>query len=180
MIEVEVKAKVKNFSDIKEKLIEMGALKIKDEYQSDTYFNAPDRDFGVTDEALRIREIPENSGKRFILTYKGAKMDDLSKTRQEVEVDITDSENMALILINLGFKKAAVVTKDRSIYHLDKFIITLDTVHGAGTYVEIETDVEDGKDTTDSLNQIFEIYKNMGIEDGFERRSYLELLGAPK
>ncbi|ADZ10291.1 adenylyl cyclase CyaB [Methanobacterium lacus] len=180
MIEVEVKAKVKNFSDIKEKLIEMGAQKIKDEYQSDTYFNAHDRDFGVTDEALRIREIPENSGKRFILTYKGAKMDDLSKTRQEVEVDITDSENMALILINLGFKKAAVVTKDRSIYHLDEFIITLDTVHGAGIYVEIETDVEDGKDTTDSLNQIFEIYKTMGIEDGFERRSYLELLGAPK
>ena len=180
MIEVEVKAKVKNFSDIKEKLIEMGAQKIKDEYQSDTYFNAPDRDFGVTDEALRIREIPENSGKRFILTYKGAKMDDLSKTRQEVEVDITDSENMAVILINLGFKKAAVVTKDRSVYHLDEFIITLDTVHGAGTYVEIETDVEDGKDTTDSLNQIFEIYKTMGIEDGFERRSYLELLGAPK
>lgn len=180
MIEVEVKVKVKNFSDIKEKLIKMGALKIKDEYQSDTYFNAPDRDFGVTDEALRIREIPENSGKRFILTYKGAKMDDLSKTRQEVEVDITDSENMALILLNLGFKKAAVVTKDRAIYHLDEFIITLDTVHGAGTYVEIETDVEDGRDTTDSLNQIFEIYKTMGIEDGFERRSYLELLGAPK
>lgn len=180
MIEVEVKAKVKNFSDIKEKLSEMGALKIKDEYQSDTYFNAPDRDFGVTDEALRIREIPENSGKRFILTYKGAKMDDLSKTRQEIEVDITDSENMAYILVNLGFKKAAVVTKDRAIYNLDEFIITLDTVHGAGTYVEIETDVDDGKDTTDAVNQIFEIYKTMGIEDGFERRSYLELLGAPK
>lgn len=179
MIEVEVKAKVKDFSSIKEKLDGMGAEKFKDEYQSDTYFNAPDRDFGVTDEALRIREIPENSGKRFILTYKGAKMDDLSKTRQEVEVDITDSERMALILTNLGFRKAAVVTKDRAIYNLNEFIITLDTVHGAGTYVEIETAVNEGEDTTDSLNKIFEIYKTMGIEDGFERRSYLELVGIP-
>lgn len=179
MIEVEVKAKVNNFSGIKEKLADMGALKIKDEHQRDTYFNAPDRDFGVTDEALRIREIPENSGKRTILTYKGAKMDDLSKTRQEIEVDITDSENMALILINLGFKKAAVVTKDRAIYNLDEFIITLDTVCDVGTYVEIETDVDEGQDTTDSLNAIFEIYKTMGIEEGFERRSYLELMGIP-
>lgn len=177
MIEVEVKASVKDFTVIEAKLDKIGALKIKNEHQRDTYFNAPHKDFGETDEALRIREIPENSGTRFILTYKGAKLDDQSKTRKEIEVDVTDSENMALILVNLGFRKAAVVTKDRDIYHLNEFIITLDTVKGVGTFVEIETDVEENQDTTDSLNQIFDIYKSLGIEEGFERRSYLELMG---
>lgn len=177
VIEVEVKASVKDFSVIKTKLDSIGALKIKTEHQVDSYFNAPHKDFGETDEALRIREIPENGNKRFILTYKGAKMDDVSKTRKEIEVDVTDSDNMALILVNLGFRKAAVVTKDRDIYHLNKFIITLDTVKGVGTFVEIETDVPENQDTEESLGQIFEIYESLGIEEGFERRSYLELMG---
>ena len=177
MIDIEVKAKVKDFAVIKKMLNQIKALRIKNEHQIDSYFNAPHKDFGVTDEALRIREIPENSGTRLILTYKGPKMDDISKTRKEIEVDITDSKNMALILENLGFRMAATVKKDREIYHLNEFIITLDTVHDVGTFVEIEKDVEDGEDTGESLNQIFDIYKSLGIEDGFERRSYLELMG---
>jgi adenylate cyclase class 2 len=177
LIEIEVKARVKDFLEIKKMLNQIGALRIKNEHQIDTYFNAPHKDFGETDEALRIREIPENSGKRLILTYKGPKMDDRSKTRKEIEVDITDSKNMALILENLGFRQAAMVKKDRDIYHLNEFIITLDTVHDVGTFVEIEKDVEDGEDTGESLNHIFDIYKSLGIEDGFERRSYLELMG---
>ena len=76
MIEIEVKARVKDFLAIKKMLDQIGALRIKNEHQIDTYFNAPHKDFGETDEALRIREIPENSGKRLILTYKGPKMDD--------------------------------------------------------------------------------------------------------
>ena len=93
LIEVEVKASVKDFSGVREKLIQIGAVKIKKEHQRDVYFNAPHKDFGVTDEALRIREIPENGENRIILTYKGAKMDDVSKTRKEIEVDVSEAKN---------------------------------------------------------------------------------------
>jgi len=70
---------------------------------------------------------------------------------------------------------AAAVKKDRDIYNLDKFIITLDTVYDVGTFVEIETEAQENEDTSGSIDKIFEIYKKLGIEDGFERRSYLEL-----
>ena len=60
LIEVEVKASVKNFEEVRNKLTQIGAVKIKTEHQSDVYYNAPHKDFGETDEALRIREIPEN------------------------------------------------------------------------------------------------------------------------
>ena len=176
MIEVEVKVSVKDFADVQEKLIQIGAVKIKREHQMDVYYNAPHKDFEETDEALRIRVIPENGKNRIILTYKGAKMDDVSKTRKEIEVDVSDAENTDLILENLGFRRAASVTKDRDIYHLDEFIITLDTVFEIGTFVEIETEAHEDEDTSESLNKIFEIYKRLGIEEGFERRSYLELL----
>jgi adenylate cyclase class 2 len=177
LIEVEVKAGVKDFVDVQEKLIQIGAVKIKKEHQMDVYYNAPHKDFGETDEALRIREIPENGKKRIILTYKGAKMDNVSKTRKEIEVDVSDAENTALILENLGFRNAAAVKKDRDIYHLDEFIITLDTVYDVGTFVEIETEAHEEEDTSGSLKKIFDIYKELGIEEGFERRSYLELRG---
>jgi len=177
VIEVEVKASVKDFADVQEKLTQIGAIKIKREHQMDVYYNAPHKDFAESDEALRIREIPKNGKKRIILTYKGAKMDDVSKTRKEIEVDVSDAENTGLIFENLGFRRAASVTKDRDIYHIDEFIITLDTVFEVGTYVEIETEAHEDKDTSESLNKIFEIYKKLGIEEGFERRSYLELMG---
>lgn len=177
MIEVEVKASVKDFESIQKKLAEIGAVKIKMEHQKDVYFNAPHRDFAETDEALRIREVPEKGYIRFILTYKGAKMDDISKTRKEIEVDVLEAKNMALILENLGFRRAATVKKDRDIYHMDDFIITLDTVYDVGTFVEIEKEAHEGDDTKKSLEDIFKIYSRLGIEEGFERRSYLELMG---
>ena len=67
--------------------------------------------------------------------------------------------------------------KDRDIYHINEFIVTLDTVYGVGTFVEIETEALEDEDTSESLKKIFDIYKKLGIEEGFERRSYLELMG---
>ncbi len=177
MIEVEVKAIVKDFEDVRKKLTQIGAIKIKTEHQSDVYYNAPHKDFGETDEALRIRQIPENGKTRVILTYKGAKLDNVSKTRKEIEVDVSDALNTAIILENLDFRKAASVTKNRDIYHINEFIVTLDTVQDVGTYVEIETEAKEDEDTSESIRKIYDIYKQLGIEEGFERRSYLELMG---
>jgi adenylate cyclase class 2 len=177
LIEVEVKAQVNEFESIREKLDEMGALKIKIERQEDTYFNAPHRDFAETDEALRIRKIPDGENAQIFITYKGSKIDSTSKTRQEFEVGVGDAEITAHIFESLGFRVVQTVVKDREIYHLKDFVITLDSVHNVGTYMEIETDLEDGKDFQEALDNIFELYKLMGITEGFERRSYLELLG---
>lgn len=177
MIEVEVKAHAEDFSDVEVKLNEIGAERTGLEHQKDVYFNAPDRDFAETDEALRIREIPEESGKRIILTYKGAKMDEVSKTRKEIEVDVSDTENMAAILENLGFWAAATVEKKRAIYRFKEAIISLDEVFNVGKFVEIEMEAREGEDFSQARDEIFHLFKKLGIEDGFERRSYLELLG---
>ena len=60
MIEVEVKAKIENFEDMKKKLENLGAIKSKKEFQEDIYFNSPIVDFAKSDEALRIRTTKEN------------------------------------------------------------------------------------------------------------------------
>jgi len=180
MIEVEVKAKINNFESIKTLLKEINAEKSHIEHQEDSYFNSPIRDFAETDEALRIRKVSIKKREKIFITYKGPKIDKKSKTREEIEVGIEDAKKVDKIFQHLGFKKAAEVVKNRTIYNLNQYIISLDEVEGLGPYMEIETDLEDGSDFKEELNKIFDIFKKLGITDGFERTSYLELLYSDK
>jgi adenylate cyclase, class 2 len=177
MIEVEVKARANDLAVVEDKLNNLGALKKNEEYQEDIYFNAPHRDFAQTDEALRIRKTHDNSGEKIFITYKGAKMDNVSKTRKEIEVVVGDPLKVANIFESLGFRPVAIVKKNRVIYTFDKLIITLDEVLGVGSFVEIEQEAEEGEDFQRPLDEIFGFYKKIGIKEGFERRSYLELMG---
>ena len=177
MIEVEVKAHAPEDQDaLVKKLDEIGAKRVGEEYQEDIYFNAPHRDFAQTDEALRIRKIKQGTSEDLFITYKGAKMDDVSKTRKEVEVGIEDSAKVADIFQSLSFRPVATVRKKRTIYSLNDLVITLDQVQGVGKFVEIEKELEEGEDTKEDLDKIFTTYSQLGIEEGFERRSYLELM----
>ena len=172
MIEVEVKAKINNFEDMRKKLDEIGAIKTKEESQEDIYFNSPIVDFAKTDEALRIR----TTNKHTFITYKGAKIDSKSKTREEIEFEIEDSEKCAKTFERIGFKKVRVVCKNREYYSYKNFEISLDDVKGLDPYMEIEIGLEDGSDYTKAQDSIFDMFKQLGITDGFERTSYLELL----
>ena len=90
MIEVEIKIKIDNKDEIAEKLENLGFVFVRKKFQEDIYFNGIDRDFRETDEALRIRDEDGN----FFVTYKGPKIDKISKTREEIEVKIEDKEKM--------------------------------------------------------------------------------------
>ncbi|WP_296798717.1 class IV adenylate cyclase [uncultured Methanobrevibacter sp.] len=176
MIEVEVKAKIENFEDMKKKLENLGAIKSKKEFQEDIYFNSPIVDFANTDEALRIRTTKENEKTNIFITYKGPKIDSKSKTREEIEIEIEDSEKCSKIFQHLGFTKVRAVRKNRQYYTYKNFEISLDDVEGLEPYMEIEISLEDGNDYSEAQEMIFELFSKLGINDGFERTSYLELL----
>ena len=42
--------------------------------------------------------------------------------------------------------------------------------------MEIEIALEDGSDYSEAQEKIFDLFKELGINEGFERTSYLELL----
>ncbi|MBQ6627308.1 MAG: class IV adenylate cyclase [Methanobrevibacter sp.] len=176
MIEVEVKAKIDSFDEIEERLEKIGATKTKKEFQEDIYFNSPIVDFAKTDEALRIRTTTEDDNTNIFITYKGPKIDPKSKTRKEIEMGIDDSKKCADIFEEIGFKKVRAVRKNRQYYEYENFEISLDDIEGLDPYMEIEISLEDGKDYSEAQDKIFELFKRLGITDGFERTSYLELL----
>ena len=176
MIEVEVKAKINSFKEMEEKLAEIGAAKAKKEFQEDIYFNSPVVDFAETDEALRIRTTKENDETNIFITYKGPKIDKESKTRREIEMGIEDSQKCSDIFEEIGFKKVRTVRKNRQYYTFENFEISLDDIEGLDPYMEIEIALSDGEDYSQAQSSIFDLFEKLGVTDGFERTSYLELL----
>jgi len=176
MIEVEVKAKINSFKEIEEKLKEIGAVKTKEEFQEDIYFNSPVVDFAKTDEALRIRTTKQNDKTNIFITYKGPKIDSKSKTRKEIEMGIANSAQCSDIFEAIGFKKVRAVRKNRQYFSYENYEISLDDIEGLDPYMEIEIALDDGEDYSEAQNSIFKLFERLGITDGFERTSYLELL----
>ena len=82
--------------------------------ETDAFFQHPVRDFKQTDEALRLRnrELPDGTFEHS-LTYKGPKIDTSTKTRQEIEIPITEPEHWTSLLEALGFTQFATVQKFR-------------------------------------------------------------------
>lgn len=172
MIEVEVKARINSFKEMEEKLAKLGAVKTKEEFQQDIYFASPIVDFAETDEALRVR----TTNNDIFITYKGPKLNDQAKTRKEVEMSIESAEKAKDIFEEIGFSEARTVEKNRKYYSFENFEISLDDVLGLPPYMEIEISMDEGEDYSEAQKKIFEVFEKLGITDGFERTSYMELL----
>jgi adenylate cyclase class 2 len=177
MLEVEMKFPIADLAPLEKQLNQLGADAGTSSIEVDHYFNAPDRDFAKTDEALRIRQI----GERNFLTYKGPKLDAQTKTRTELEIPLGDGEAVAAqirnLLMALGYRPAGTIRKQRRTGHLNysgiPVEICLDQVDGVGTYVELETIVPD-QELDSARRQIQALAQKLGLANS-ERRSYLEL-----
>lgn len=169
MLEVEAKARVRDYEKIEEAIIGLGGSFDREEIQVDTYFGHPLRDFKESDEALRIRTVNSSD---FFVTYKGPKVDDLTKTREEIEVGVGDFIKIRGIFEKLGFFEVFTVEKNRRYFVLDDSLIMLDRVVDLGDFVEVELEKEEY-----DPDEVLDVLRSLGIEDeDFERRSYLGLL----
>ncbi len=169
MIEIEVKVRA-DHSKARSILKNIGAVKLGVESQSDIYFAAPYRDFAKTDEALRIRSLDGQA----VLTYKGPKLDGISKSRKEFETPVEEAATIK-ILRALGFSEAGVVRKQREIFSAGEITICLDLVEGLGEFLEVEIVAE--KDLENSRAKLFELLKQFGAgEKDSIRTSYLEMI----
>jgi adenylate cyclase, class 2 len=178
MLEVEVKYPVKDWSGVERQLHAWGANFDAPREDADQYFNAPDRDFAKTDEALRLRRI----GPCNFVTYKGPKTDACTKTRMEIEVPLAPGQAMAeefgQLLVHLGYRPVAIVRKRRCVaqmqreaFHLE---VCLDEVDGLGRFVELE--ILAPEESLDAAREVLsKTAQGLGLLTS-ERRSYLEML----
>ena len=177
-LEVEQKFRVAELDGVASRLREMGVAIEPPVEETDLYFQHPARDFAATDEALRIRQ---KAGVCF-LTYKGPKLDPLTKTRREIDLRLPESAatfgDFRDLLAALGFRAVAEVRKRRRKAHVPwqdaRIEVSLDEVHGVGVFVELE--LLAAPENADLARQrIGTLAERLALHDN-ERRSYLELL----
>jgi adenylate cyclase class 2 len=178
MLEIEMKFPVADFAGVEAAL---GSWQAKGEAavgEADHYFNAPDRDFGKTDEAFRLRRI----GPRNIITYKGPKQPGPAKTRTEIEVPLADGDEAAAgfcrLVERLGYRPTAVVKKRRREFRFERggfaLCVCLDEVERLGRFVEVEI-VAPPADRARAEEVLQQVALALGLRDS-ERRSYLEMI----
>jgi adenylate cyclase, class 2 len=178
MYEVEMKFPVADLATVAQRLMGLGASFAGEQSEVDVYFAHPARDFARTDEALRIRR----KGPANFITYKGPKIDAVTKTRLEIDLDLPPGEETAQawtgLLEALGFEVVGEVCKSRRKAHLEwqghRVEISLDDVERLGTFVELELVVKpEGVEAAKAC--IASLAEALGLKQS-ERRSYLELL----
>ncbi len=192
MIEVEIKVKITDPDLMRKRFIEERGIYKFSLTHEDTYFNMPKglRDFKKTDEALRLRKsikfIKNNYGedqeREVYFTYKGKKIDNSTKTREEIDLIIEDYGKMKRILSLLGFKEVLCVKKERELfkfdyknYSIEALIDYLPILNQHFIEVEYLTDssekIEEIKVVLFDFLSLFNIKREDSV-----RKSYLELV----
>lgn len=180
MIEVEVKIPVESIEEIKERLIHSGFKYQKTVVETDTYFTSDHYDMRKHDKALRIRktENRDTGEMKAQLACKGPKLDNISMTRKETEIEICEPEKMKEILKELEFYPASCrVKKNRSYYSKKHMTAAVDQVENLGSFLELEILVEKEADREKGLEKIKSVMKQIGCgEKETVRTSYLSMI----
>lgn len=176
--EVELKFRLDSFQSVENVLRELDAVEQSMVSHVDRYFNHPSRDFRTTDEAFRIRSV----GDANFLTYKGAVIGNVAKTRHEIEVGFdagAESTDQFLDIVrHLGFRFVREVRKTRRSFHLDwnerKYELAFDELPELGRFIEIEL-LADDDDREAAETAVWNLADLLGLSKT-ESRSYLDLL----
>ena len=177
MLEVEMKFPLADAERFRRQLDASGAELSETRSDEDCYFNAPDRDFAKTDEALRLRRI----GDANYFTYKGPKRDRQTKTRTEIELPIEPGDHGATLgaglLTSLGYRFVATIKKKRAVFHVKRsgfdVEVCVDEVEGVGAFAELEILAPEDQ-LERARAEVLEFAKQLNLTNS-ERRSYLEM-----
>ncbi len=192
MIEVEIKVRILDPNIIKNKFEENKGVYKLSLLHEDTYFNMPKglRDFKKTDEALRLRKSIEFNKKELTIeqrinhyiTYKGKKLDNSTKTREEIDIKIEDINRMKNLLRELGFQEILTIKKERDLYefefksfHIEALIDYLPILDQH--FIEVECLLKTSENIEASKEVLFNFLSLFGIKNEESiRQSYLELI----
>src|SRR3954466_1626093 len=104
-VEIEAKMKVQEHGTVRSQLEKLGATKVGEFLEINTFFDTEDRSLLAADRGLRIRQKRDRSSgaEEFILTVKGPRQHGQLKSREETEVNVADPRLMTSILEQLGY-----------------------------------------------------------------------------
>lgn len=165
-IEVEIKVKIYNFEEIKEKVSKIGKL-VKSIKQIDDYYIPCHRDFFANKpqpiEHLRIRTNPDKTVFEYTRTIN-MRADGDYDFAEEYETEISNVEEFKKTLEFLDFKKAVTIEKQREYWMCGGIEVALDYIKDLGYFIEAEAK-GDFKDLVEAKKACIDFLENLGIKD---------------
>lgn len=139
-IELEAKFAVEGHESVRERLKKLGAQFVGRVLETNTIHDRPDEQLRRSGCGLRVRgiEVLDGESQPPTLTFKGPIQPGPFKKRQELELPITDADDMRRLLEAIGFAEALRFRKRRESWRLDRCRVELDEVPYLGLFVEIE------------------------------------------
>lgn len=131
MKEIEIKLKVENVDEIREKILSLGAVFVKKEGELDEYFDFEDEKLKKEGKAFRIRN-------KKTVCFKESLESSEKKVREETEVNIDDYDGFVKFLDLSKLKKDFVKEKVRETFKKNNLEITIDTLPHIGIFLELE------------------------------------------
>jgi adenylate cyclase class 2 len=180
-IEVELKARLTDPNTVVARLGEHA--KGETSTYRDTYYDWPDRHLELDGRReLRLRIVETGTETTCLWTFKGAMLDTASTP--EYETVVADANAAHTILIALGLEPVIDYTKQclnfRFEYNDRQVVATVVQVPEIdGVFLEAETLVPDGEDTTTARDTIVGLLNELGLgEDDLEPTFYIDLVRA--
>jgi adenylate cyclase, class 2 len=163
---IELKARVNDYDNLKEKLIQLGA-EFDDAFeQTDTYFKVPKG-------RLKLRKVKDDT--KLQLIYYERENIAGPKCDKAFLLQVEDSQDFINIL-NRVLTPLVVIKKFREIYHYQKIQIHMDTVKGLGTFIEFERQTADDSNELAEKQVLEQLMKKLEINPkNLEPNSYSDL-----
>jgi adenylate cyclase class 2 len=141
MIEVEIRANIKDIDSVRKRVLELGANHINTENQIDKIFGRAedlDEEHKIIEGHFSAR-IRQKGDKKFV-QFKEIKRDGIGL---ELSLPIDSIQDGVKFLEKLDYTEAFTVSKTRELYKLDNSEICLDKVAELGNFIEIESGSDD-------------------------------------
>jgi len=177
MKEIEVKAILKDATQVVEKLTSFGCTLSEPIRQVDTVYTkivGTVEEYLTNDHYLRIRE---KSDGRFIFTYKKPAVKGVL-TKVEHETEIKNAKELEQVLLLMGYQIANRVTKVRRTTQYKEFEICLDEVEKLGSFIEVEK-MSDA-DVTVVRNEVNVFLESLGVSLSDEVKKGYDILAIEK
>jgi len=163
---VEIKARARNFAEIRQRaeaLSNMPAVVIQ---QEDTFFNA---EHG----RLKLRILAPYRGE--LIYYERPDQDGPKRSDYQI-AETSDPENLKHVL-EMAYGIRGIVKKTRYLYMIGQTRIHLDDVQGLGQFMELEVVMSDGQYDVEGQTIAEDLMQKLGIQkEDLVKGAYIDLI----
>ncbi|MDA5543739.1 MULTISPECIES: class IV adenylate cyclase [Yersinia] len=169
--EVELKFQVSNLTQLHEQLAMHKAVPFTvNNHEKDIYLEANGGDLAAKQISMLLREMNPSGIRLWIVKGPGTERCEAS--------NIEDIDKVKSMLSTLGYQPAFTLEKQRSIYFIGKFHVTVDSLAELGNFAEIAIMTDDFAALDNLKAECRELANGLGLlVEQQENRSYRQLLG---